>query len=220
MKLDVLNQGGDAVKIVLHGVIRKAFSWEDEDSVISSKRVINLLKEHEGKDLDIHINSKGGDVFESIAIRNAFLEHKGTICAYVDAIAASGASIILTGADKVFMYKNAMQMIHCAWTIASGNAKDLRKIADDLEKIDEAVKGSYDKFVGNDEELKALLEAETFLTAEECLSLGFADQIIEKQKEPKEEVKVSLLKKYSNEIHDGMQANILDKFKKEDEHEA
>ncbi|HCM13154.1 MAG TPA: Clp protease, partial [Lachnospiraceae bacterium] len=99
----------------------------------------NALKELKGKDVNVHINSPGGDVFESIAICNLFKQYDGDITIIDDALAGSGASIIATAGKKVIMYTNSMQMIHNAWTYAAGNADELRKVANDLDKIDTAV---------------------------------------------------------------------------------
>lgn len=107
--------------------------------------------------------------------------------------------------DKVFMGKSSMIMIHKAWTFAASNAKGLRKIADDLEKVDSAVLESYtSRFVGEREELEKLLEDETYLTAQECLALGFCDEIIddvEKEEiEEKSTVKDEIVNKYQPKI--------------------
>lgn len=93
-------------------------------------------------------------------------------------MAASGASVIAMAADKIVMPKNTMMMIHKAWTYAAGNAEGLRKVADRLDKIDNAVTESYtSRFVGEKSELESLLAEETWLTAEECKTFGFCDEI-------------------------------------------
>lgn len=171
---------------------------------ISSKDVkYQLSKLEDVKKINIHLNSGGGDVFESIAIHNLLKNHKAEIIIHIDGLAASGASVIAMAGDKVIMPKNAMLMIHNAWTFAAGNSKELRKIADDLEKIDTAVTESYTtRFVGERAELEQLLSDETWLTAEESLALGLADEIVnEVKKEETETVientaKETILNKY------------------------
>lgn len=213
-KLEILNQEGERPKIILYGTIRKASAWENEDDVISANKVQKLLAEAKGKDIDIHINSGGGDVFESIAIGNNLKQHQGEVDIYIDGLAASGASIIAAAGDNVYMYPNSTQMIHNAWTIAIGNSKELRKQADDLDKIDSSVTASYmDKFVGTEEELKVLLADESFLTAEECLTFGLCTKIIEntkKETEPETNIKASLFEKYKFQ---NSKENLLLKFK-------
>jgi len=171
---------------------------------ISSKDVKAKLDSITAKTINIHINSPGGDVFESIAIHNLLKNHKASIKVYIDGLAASGASVIAMAGDKIIMPKNTMMMIHRAWTFAYGNAAELRKIANDLEKIDTAVTESYtSRFVGERSELERLLDEETWLTAAECKVLGFCDEIVDEIEIPDEEdeqeetsAKEELLNKY------------------------
>lgn len=191
----------DVAELYLYGVIRQAYWWEDEDECISSKGVMKKLEGLKGKDINVHINSGGGDVFESIAICNLFKQHDGNINIYIDAMAGSGASIIATAGKNVYMFTNSMQMIHKAWTIALGNADELRKVATDLDKIDSAVKASYmSKFVGTEEELEKLIADETYLTAEECLAFGLCTEILEEEEIVENSIKETLLNKYKKNI--------------------
>lgn len=175
---------------------------------ISSKEVKYQLSKIDAKTIKVHINSPGGDVFESIAIHNLFKNHKAKIHVYIDGLAASGASVIAMAADKIIMPKNTMMMIHRAWTFTYGNAEQLRKVANDLDKIDIAVTESYtDRFVGERSELEDLLGEESWLTAEECLALGFADELsdeIEIQEEEEETEEISakdrVLNKYLKNV--------------------
>lgn len=205
-KIEVFNSDTGPNKVYLYGIIRKKTWWDtDEEGFISAKRVQNILKEQKGKDLIIHMNSNGGDVFESIAICNLIKDYEGNVDIYVDAMAASGASIIATAADHVYMYSNAQQMIHKAWTFASGNSDALRKVSDDLDKIDESLVASYmNRFVGGKEELVALITKETYLTAEECLAFGLCDEIVDldddEDDDPKNLTKESLFNKYKEPI--------------------
>ena len=113
-------------------------------------------------------------MFESIAIMNTLKQHKGKVNIIIDSLAGSGASVIAMAGDTIKMFTNSMMMIHKAWTYACGNADELRKQADDMDKIDIAVKASYqDRFVGTEEELEDLIAEESWLTAEECIAFGF-----------------------------------------------
>jgi ATP-dependent Clp protease, protease subunit len=137
--------------------------------------------------------------------------HKATINIHIDGYAASGASVIAMAGDKIIMPKNTMMMIHRAWTFAYGNAAELRKIANDLEKIDTAVTESYtSRFVGERSELERLLDEETWLTAAECKVLGFCDEIVDEIEIPDEEdeqeetsAKEEILNKYIAASLDG-----------------
>lgn len=205
-KLQVKNEvNSDVAEMYLYGSIRKAYWWDSEDACISANRVKNALADLKDKDINIHINSPGGDVFESIAICNLLKQHSKNVTITIDALAASGASVICMAADKVVMPANAMMMIHKAWTWVDGNADDLRKVANDLDKMDNAVLASYkDRFVGTEEELKALIKESSWFTAEECKSLGFCDEILDEEQEPEEltqeDIKNSILNKYMNKV--------------------
>lgn len=206
-RVEIMNLDEETSKVYLYGIIRKK-TWfdNDESEFISAKRVKNILDKTKGKDLTIHMNSNGGDVYESIAISNLIKDYDGKVDIYIDAMAASGASIIATAADNVYMYINSQQMIHKAWTFASGNSDDLKKISNDLEKIDDSVSSSYMKrFVGEKEDLIKLIEQETYLTAEECLELGLCDQVIDLDEDDEEEetqnnIKEKILNKYKGNV--------------------
>ena len=217
--LEVKNETTDTADLFLYGSIRQSYWWDDEGSCISANGVRKSLESLKGKSINIHINSPGGDVFESIAICNLLKQHDGDINIYVDAMAGSGASLIVTAGTKVYMFANSMQMIHNAWTIASGNATELRKVADDLEKIDSAVKASYmGRFVGTEDELTKLLADESYLTAAECLAFGLCTEIIEDKTEeepPQDSIKQSLFAKYNKNINaDGQKPSLFNAFKK------
>ncbi len=205
-RLEVKNEAGsDTAELYLYGTIREAYWWDDEDEVISAKMVKNALKDLKGKNIDVHINSGGGDVFESIAIGNLLKQHDGKVNIIIDGLAGSGASVIVMAGEKITMFPNSMMMIHKAWTFAMGNADELRKTADDLDKIDSAVKASYqNRFVGTDEELEDLIAEESWLTAEECLAFGFCDEVVEESTEENEpaqnSVKENLFNKYKKNI--------------------
>ncbi|WP_049434127.1 head maturation protease, ClpP-related [Staphylococcus hominis] len=132
-------------------------------------------------EIDVHINSSGGNVFEGHAIYNMLKMHKAKINIYIDALAASIASVIAMSGDTIFMHKNSFLMIHNSWIMTVGNAKELRDTADLLDKTDEASNQAYlDRALNiSEKELKELLDAETWLTASEALEKGFIDEILE-----------------------------------------
>lgn len=158
--------------------------WEDwfpED--VSSNSFKDDLDELGDVDIiNLYINSPGGSVFEGIAIYNMLKRHKAKINVYVDALAASIASVIAMAGDTIFMPKNSMLMIHNPWTSAVGNAKDFRKVADDLDRIGHSSKQSYLQKAGEkitDEKLQELLDAETWLSADEAYEYGLCDVVEE-----------------------------------------
>lgn len=124
-------------------------------------------------------NSIGGDLFDGLAMHNA-LSRLGERCTgRIDALAASAASVAVCGAHKVVIAANAMLMIHNPWTYAAGDAEDFRKVADALDQTMEAIIAAYKaKAPDIDEvELRRLVAAETWLTANEAVALGLADEV-------------------------------------------
>lgn len=129
-------------------------------------------------ELTVRINSGGGDVFAGQAIYSLLKSHPAKVTVYVDGLAASIASVVAMAGDTVIMPRNAMMMIHNPWAMAVGNAGDFRKLADDLDKIREGMIAAYQAKAGIDrEELVQLLDAETWLTADEAKELGFVDEV-------------------------------------------
>lgn len=166
----------DVNRLYLYGDI----SDFDEDFTISAKKVIEALEEVKTDDLEIHLNSYGGDMFEGIAISN-YLKNSGkNIVVVIDGIAASAASIVAMAGNTIKMPKNAELMIHNPWTLAIGNSSELRKIADDMDKAQTSLEETYmTRFNGSREELQELLENETYLTADEAFELGLCDEVID-----------------------------------------
>lgn len=158
------------------------YRWDDED--VSANSLKNELEElGDVSKINVHINSSGGSTFQGLAIHNLLKQHKAQINIYIDGIAASSASIIAMAGDKIYMPRTSLMMIHNCWTFAIGNAEELRKTADDMDKIAEAYKSAYMSKVNiTREKLEELLADETYLTAEECVDMGFADEILEDEK--------------------------------------
>lgn len=132
------------------------------------------------KTLNVYINSPGGDVFEGVAIYNMLKRHKAHIKVHIDGLAASIASVIAMAGDEIIMPSNAMLMIHNPWTFAMGNAKDLREAADRLEKVGTSIRQSYLAKTGDklsEDDLTALMDAETWLAAQEAYDYGLCDEV-------------------------------------------
>ncbi|CDY77966.1 Prophage Clp protease-like protein [Caballeronia glathei] len=128
----------------------------------------------------VAVNSPGGDVFDAFTIYNALRRYAGKVTARVDGVAASAASLVVMAGDQVVMPENAMLMIHNPWTIALGTAADLRSTADMMDKARDGILAAYRRKSGqSDDELVAMMDAETWLTALEAQSLGFCDVIEE-----------------------------------------
>src|SRR5690554_544642 len=120
-------------ELILYGEISDYTWWGDEVTPKQFKEDLDALGDIDI--LNVYINSPGGDVFAGQAIYSMLKRHKAYVNVFIDGIAASIASLIAMAGDKVIMPANAMMMIHNPWVFATGNANDLRKIADDLDKI-------------------------------------------------------------------------------------
>lgn len=130
--------------------------------------------------LTARIHSPGGDVFEGMAIYNILKNYPAHKVAHIDGLAASMASVIAMAFDEVIMPENAMMMVHKPWGGTMGDADDMRKYADLLDKVESNLVGAYrDKTGLADEELHALLAEETWLTGVEAVEKGFADSLSE-----------------------------------------
>ena len=156
-----------------------AWDWE-ELGEISAHTLSKQLEELDNIDvINVHISSYGGEVKEGLAIYNALKNHKAKIKTYCDGFACSIASVIFMAGDERIMSKASLLMIHNAWIYAAGNADELRKQAEDLDKITQASINAYMEHINiSEEELKKLLDKETWLTYDECLDMGFATSVV------------------------------------------
>lgn len=126
----------------------------------------------------LRINSPGGDVFEGSAIYSQLSKSGIPVDVYIDGLAASAASFIAMVGRTVSMGDNAMMMIHNPWSIEMGDANDMRKCADTLDKVRDSMLPAYmRRYNGTEDEFKTLLDAETWLTAADCKACGLADEI-------------------------------------------
>ncbi|EME7095325.1 TPA: head maturation protease, ClpP-related [Enterococcus faecium] len=156
-----------------------SFKWDDTDTTAASFQK-DLKELGEVSQINLHINSPGGSVFEGIAIGNMLRQHKARVVAHVDALAASIASVIVASCDEVIMPENSMLMIHNPWTISMGNAKELRKQADDLDKIAESSVVTYLAKAGEkltEEKIKQIMDEETWMSAQEAYNYGLCDVV-------------------------------------------
>lgn len=160
-------------------------SWDIEElGEMSAHTLSKQLEELDDVDtINVHISSYGGEVKEGLAIYNSLKNHKAKIKTYCDGFACSIASVIFMAGDERIMSKSSALMIHNAWMFASGNANDLRKQADDLDKITKLSIEAYLEHVNiSEEELKQMLDEETWLLYDECLDYGFATAVIGEEK--------------------------------------
>jgi ATP-dependent protease ClpP protease subunit len=145
---------------------------------VTAQDFVRELNAIEASTIHLHINSPGGDVFDGLTIYNALREHPAKVIVHVDALAASIASIIALAGDEVLMAKGSMYMIHNPFSVVIGDARDMRKMADTLEKIGGSLGGIYTDATGmSTEEVQVLMDDETWLTAQETVDMGFATRV-------------------------------------------
>lgn len=130
--------------------------------------------------IDLRVHSPGGDVFEGTAIYNLLKHHPARVEGYVDGLAASMATVILMACDVVHIPENGMMMVHKPWGITGGDADDMRRYVELLDKIEDTMVMAYASKTGKTaDEIKSLLKEETWMTGREAVEAGFADQLTE-----------------------------------------
>lgn len=145
---------------------------------VTAKNFVADLRKLKGQHIHLRINSVGGSVIEGAAIYNALRRHKGGLTVHVDGLAASMASVIAMAGEEVLMAGNAMLMVHNPWSMAMGDADDLRKEADVLDKLKATLVNAYVRKTGRERgEIEAMMDEETWLDATEAMGLNFVDGI-------------------------------------------
>lgn len=176
--LEIKNQTENSVDIWMTGEV----GWD-----ITADAAIAVLKSVDGDDVtvNIYIDSVGGSVFEGYAIGNFIGGMKATVNVKVVALAASIASFIAVKADRVEMPENSFMMIHQAWGVAVGTAKEMHNTATLIEKMNDQLEGAYKskraKTLGSEdgENFAELMANDTWLTSVEAVALGLADEVVE-----------------------------------------
>jgi ATP-dependent Clp protease protease subunit len=170
----------NGTELILEGPIASESWWGDE---VTPQEFREELKNHTGDKLTVVLNSGGGDVFAGLSIYNALRELDAEVTIRVDGLAASIASIIAMAGDKVIMSPGSLMMIHRPSVFAAGNVDDLDKAKDLLLKIEESITPIYTQKTGlSVEKIADMLENETWMSAEEAVELGFADEVIKTEK--------------------------------------
>lgn len=153
-------------------------SWPWVESDVSAYNLSAQLAQLDVDEINVNINSYGGEVAEGLAIFNALKRHKAKINTRCDGFACSIASVIFMAGDKRVMNDASLLMIHNAWTYASGDANELRKQADDLDLITDQSKKIYlSKVSISEDELAQLMDEETFIDSDAAIEMGFATDV-------------------------------------------
>lgn len=169
--------------LTLSGAVRKKY-WSDDDAIDAKSIRTNL--DSVTDDILIKLNSPGGDVFEGIEIYNYLKNHSSNVTVEIMGTAASAATFIVAGADKVVMNTGTTIMIHEASTWTWGNKQDIQKALNALETIDDSIISIYVEKTGQSEQqLTDWMNEEKWFTAQEAVDYGFADEIKTVKKEDK-----------------------------------
>lgn len=171
------NINEESAELYIYGTISN-YRWFESD--VTAYDLAKELSEQKGKKLLVRINSKGGDVANGLAIYNLLRYHDGQVTTLCDGFACSAASVIFMAGSIRKMPRTSLLMIHNAWTYTSGDSNDLRKRADELEKITQPSVEIY-KAASNlsEDEIKKMMDDETWINADEALSYGFVTEIVE-----------------------------------------
>jgi len=173
------NKGGEAeapATIYVYDVIGE---WG-----VSAQDFVNELRTVTAATLDLRINCEGGEVFDGLAMYESLINHKATITAYVEGIAASAASFLIMAADKIIVAPRARIMIHDAHGFAIGNARDLRETADLLDDLSDNIADIYAEHAGGTRaDWRAAMRAAsggpdgTWYDATAAVKAGLADEV-------------------------------------------
>lgn len=151
--------------------------WTGEG--VTAKRISGILRGMGGSDVQVNINSPGGDMFEGLAIYNMFREYEGQVTVKVLGLAASAASIIAMAGDEIQIARSGFLMIHNAWTIAAGNRHLFREVAEMMEPFDASMADIYSARTGADiKSMQKLMDGETWIGGSAAVEQGFADALL------------------------------------------
>ncbi len=173
MGLRVNNVSSDAPSVYLYGVI-----GDDYGGITSAQFRKELAEIPPRKPINLHIHSEGGSVFEGIAMFNQLRQRIGKISVVVDGLAASAASFVAMAGSTITMAQHSWMMIHEAHGIKEGRASDFRAAADQIDAMNSEIVSIYaPRWKGTEAELRAAMDAETWLDAEAAVKVGLADAV-------------------------------------------
>lgn len=186
-----LMQNDNVAELYIYGDIT-SFKFFEED--VTAKSIVDEINSISADVINVYISSYGGEVQAGLAIYNALKRHKAKVRTICDGFACSIASVIFMAGEERIMNDSSLLMIHNAWSFAEGNAKELKKIAEDLEKITQASVSAYKAHSNlTEEEIVEMMDNETWILPEEAIEYGFATAIEKtKQKNASQNARLSL----------------------------
>ena len=175
----MIRAANDAAEIYLYGPIGSQ-GWFSDGSEITARQFQKDLKALGAvKKIACRINSEGGDVFDGKTIYTLLQQHPAKVTCHIDGLAASAASFVAMAGDEIEISEGAFIMIHCAWSVAMGNAGDLRKTADLLDAVDGTLVDVYAaRTKCSADECRKMMADETRMDGKTCVDKGFADRMV------------------------------------------
>lgn len=174
LAVTAMDETNTAVEIMLYDQI----GWFG----ITADDFVREVKAITATEIHLRVDSPGGDVFMARAMKTALEQHPAKVIAHVDGLAASAASYLILAADEIEIAQGAFVMIHNAWSLTMGDHREHSVSVGILVKIDGSIQADYAKKSGKDvADFKELMNAETWLDAEDALAMGLVDRIYEKE---------------------------------------
>ena len=175
----VRNEGEKRV-LLLDGEISDETWWGDE---VTPQMFRSDLNAAEG-DIDLWINSPGGDCYAAAQIYNMLMEYKGNVAVKIDGIAASAASVVAMAGSTVEISPLGMLMIHNPMTVSIGDTHEMERTITFLAEIKESIINAYEIKTGlSRAKISRLMDAETWMNAKKAVELGFADSVLYENRE-------------------------------------
>ena len=183
-RYDVINNG-DSAKVYLYGPVGSQYF-----DGVDAAEFVQQIDELDVDNIELRINSPGGSVWDGFAIANVLSQHRATVTAYIDGLAASIATVIpIHGADSIHIAKNGRMMVHNAALGVDGVfgdaddlegfAEDIKKLSGELRDINDDIVAAYVEQTGQDEaQIRAWMTEETFFDAQTALDHGFVDTVV------------------------------------------
>ncbi|MBE6829153.1 MAG: Clp protease ClpP [Ruminococcaceae bacterium] len=173
-KMEIKNQTSKTAELYFYGDIVSSTwdAWQEEDRC--PQDVADFLNSLDGmKDIDIFINSGGGDAFAGLAMHNILKRNAAFKISHVDGLAASAASLLALSGDKIIMPSGAQIMIHDPWMVAQGNAADFRRYVEFLDKMIESYAEVYTECLadGSNADIRAMMHDEKWMTGSEAAQI-------------------------------------------------
>lgn len=168
------NKGDGQLDIYIYDYIGPEWA-----GMVGAKTVANELKQHDGiTSISLHINSAGGSVTEALGIYNQLVNHNAEVVVDIDGLAASSAGWVAMAGDEIRIAENAQFMVHDPYMYAGGNAAEMRKQADVLDKMKASIVMTFANRTGlESDEISQMMTDETWLSGEEAVEKGFADKL-------------------------------------------